>query len=468
MPVNDQFKQMGRIPLKPLPYSKKELAQCNEILIDYDNDKTYHIYLVDSNDKTKIIDLTQLIIDNLFADSSINANNFRINIEGILNPETLHNIINFIYKRFLMPENQKGFEYERDYEKLIDPDTKHVLLKDTDGIIYLPVTTIDNIFCRNGESLEEKLKNMSRVGFSSDYIRADYDNQTSFHFTYPFPDYSKAGNHIEVRIGSTFIDNSRYEIIDDEEIDGKINGATITFIDESIKKDRAINFLFIYNCKDTNDNRYDYIYGGHITNRSIPITKLQKKSDSFMVNDGSSVATSKALYNLFNKVIDLQIKNTDKYVICNDKSTDPNKIQIKIEQELQEGMIFEIGLHSKKSSNAKLIINDTEYIIHTFDAQLNKQQLPSNVLVKFMYYNKTIYLAEAAATYPSRYIYTCKDQEVEIPFVELNYSINNCIFVYRNGVRLFEDLDYFINWANRTITLFVRTEEGERIVFEAN
>lgn len=468
MSVNDQFKQMGRIPLKPLPYSKKELAQCNEILVDYDNKKSYHIYMVDSSDRTKIIDLTQLIIDNLFADSSINANNFRINIEGVLNPDTLHNIINFIYKRFLMPENPKGFEYERDFDKIIDPNTKNVLLKDTDGIVYLPVTSIDNIFCKDGESLEEKLKNMSRVGFSADYVRADYDNQSTFHFDYPFPDYSKAGNHIEVRIGSTFIDNSRYEIIDDEEIDGKINGATITFIDEYIKKDRAINFLFIYNCKDTTDNRYDYVYGGHIANKSIPAVKLQKTSDSFMVNDGSSIATSKALYNLFNKTVELQLKNSDRYVICNDKSKDPSKIQIQTQNTIQDGMLFEIGLASKKSSSAVLVINDTTYSIYSFDGELNKQQLPSNILVKFMYYNKTIYLAEAAYSAPSRFIYTCKDQEEEIPFDELTYSVNNYIYVYRNGVRLFEDLDYFINWAKQTIKLFVRTEDGERIVFEAN
>ena len=67
----------------------------------------------------------------------------------------------------------------------------------------------------------------------------------------------------------------------------------------------------------------------------------------------------------------------------------------------------------------------------------------------------------------TRYIHTCRDDERDISYNMLGYEVGSVIRVYRNGVRLFEDLDYSINRQTEIITLFTRTEEGERIVFEA-
>ena len=467
MSVNDQFKQQGRIPLKPLPYSKKDLAQCKELLIDYDENKSYHIYIVDPSDRTKLIDLSQIIIDELYPDASTNANNFRINIEGILNPDTLHNIINYIYKRFLMPDNPEGFNFEEDFEKIFKPTTKSVLLKDTDDIIYLPITSTDNVFGKDGYSLEERLQNISRVGFSTDCVRASYDYQTSFHFDYPFPDYSKSGNYVEVRIGSTYIDKARYQIIDDTPIDGEVTGATITFIDESIRKDRAVNFLFIYNCKDSTDDKYQYTYGGMIANKSIPSCKLQKISDSYTVNDSTSIASSKALYNLYNEMISTLSKGSDYYIACKDTNNTESAISITTSKPLINGMILEVAISCKKLASANIIINSKSYSIYSLNGNLNMYKLPANKLIKFIFNNNTIYIIDDFCATPSRLIYTCKDQETVISYARLDYTIDKHIFVYRNGVKLFEDLDYSINSSDQTITLFVRTEDGERIVFEA-
>ena len=62
---------------------------------------------------------------------------------------------------------------------------------------------------------------------------------------------------------------------------------------------------------------------------------------------------------------------------------------------------------------------------------------------------------------------TCKDDETVIPFNALQYNNSSIIRVYRNGVRLFQDLDYHMDKMAETITLFVRTELDERIVFES-
>lgn len=390
MSVNDQYK-MGRIPIRPLSLSNKDLASTKELIIDNIGDKpSYHLYITDSEDRTKLIDITSLIIKEAFP--NINADNLKITIEGILESENLKDIINFIYKRFLMPDDSNGFNYKEDYDKLTDPLTKSVLLKDTDDIIYLPVTLADNVYDSAGVTIQDRLDQMTRLGFSTSYVRSENKSgQSSFEFEYPFANYTNGGNYVEVRIGSTYIDKSRYEIIDEVDKDGNCYRATINLIDESLEYGRALNFLFIYNSSIAPQSKPGYFYGGLLANGSVPTGKLEKVSDRYDLNDSTSLATSKALYNLYNACCELYGKTP--------------------------------GNPSSSSGDYKLTTN--------------------------------------------RYIYTAKDQETTISFNPLYFKSGDQIFVYRNGVRLFESLDYSINITARTITLYVRTEANDRIVFES-
>ena len=136
MSANDQF-NMGRLPLRPLSLNDKELAQTKELLIDnLGDDPSYHIYITDSKDRTRLIDLTNLYSEN----PNISGDNLTITIDGLIDPQKLKYIINFIYKRYLMPDNTNGFNPALDYDKIFDQDTKTVLLKDTGGNIYLPIS----------------------------------------------------------------------------------------------------------------------------------------------------------------------------------------------------------------------------------------------------------------------------------------------------------------------------------------
>ena len=66
-------------------------------------------------------------------------------------------------------------------------------------------------------------------------------------------------------------------------------------------------------------------------------------------------------------------------------------------------------------------------------------------------------------------MYTIKnDKENTIGYSGLLYNTgeDHNIFVYRNGVRLFESIDYSINTSNKTITVYVNTEQYEKFVFE--
>ena len=70
MSVNDQY-NMSRIPIRPLSLSNKDLASTKELIIDNLGDKpSYHLYITDSEDRTKLIDITSLMIES------------RINLDG--------------------------------------------------------------------------------------------------------------------------------------------------------------------------------------------------------------------------------------------------------------------------------------------------------------------------------------------------------------------------------------------------
>ena len=96
MSLADQFKH-GRIPIRPLALKDKDLASTKELLIDNLGDNpTYHIFITDDKDRTKLIDITNLIIKEILF-PTVNADNMQVTIEGEENPDTLRNIINFIY-----------------------------------------------------------------------------------------------------------------------------------------------------------------------------------------------------------------------------------------------------------------------------------------------------------------------------------------------------------------------------------
>ena len=243
MALQDQFEQeMARIPLKPLAFENKNLAQKGELMIDHSGDNpTYHLYIVDPNDVTKIVDLTGAMVREAF------GNSITVNIEGIDEPLSLHDVINFIYKRFTYPDNSDGFNYDTDRAKVVDPNTKVVILRDVDGCYYIPITRADTVFDESGHTIQERLDSLTRLGFSNAYIQVEEDNQNIFDITYPFMNYSNGGNYMELRVGTTYLDKTRYQVVDKYDEDGNIFGATITFFNDKFEKDRRIDILFIYN-----------------------------------------------------------------------------------------------------------------------------------------------------------------------------------------------------------------------------
>lgn len=487
MPTNDDQFEHGRIPLKPLPYANRDLASTNEFIIDYSGkDATYHMYITDSNDPTKLIDLTLKIIKEILPNAKINANQFQITIEGIDDPTSLQDIINFMFKRFVYPEDPNGFVFKRDIHKVFDPATKTVLLQTSDGTIILPVTKAAYVLDDSGKSIQDRLDNMTRLGFSMTYVRSTEQNQTEFTFNYPFENYS---DFVEVRIGTVYVDKSRYAIIPDRDVDGNYTSATLKFIDggygpERIELGRRIDILFIFNALATTNGEYEYMYGGNIADGTIPTSKLEKISDSFLLDDPTSVASSKAVHDLFMSVTDTINTNNGKMLWALDKSTSASNISVSIPNLPNsvfgsEPKVLYILLKTNKNAGCTINFSSDDYgaawssaiNIYNPDGTKCSTKFSANSLLRVLVIhegtNTNAYIIDSVATNNrTRYIHLCVDQETEISFSQLSYVVGDIINVYRNGVRLFEDVDYSIDTTNKKITLYVRTEDGERIIFE--
>ena len=463
--VDNQFEQ-GRIPIKPLPYKQRNLSQCNELMIDYGEDGNYHIYITHHRDPEKYIDITALIVKEMLPEVEINANQFTLTIEGERDPQKLQDIINYIWKRFAYAEDPSGFVYEDDLDKVFDPSTISVLLQTTDGQIQLPITLAENVFDKNGNSIQSTLDNMTRLGFSISYIYATEDNQISFDFEYPFEDYP---DMMEVRIGTTYIDSTRYQITKHYDLEGHFTYGTITFIGESIEVGRRIDLVWIFNSAYQEGGKVQFMSGTKIAESTIPTSKLEKVSDSYAYPNSNSVATSKAVANLYTDLVSAINANNQNLFYCVDASKSNTFITTNITRDAKNDDIIVVALAGDKTSTTTLSINNKTFNIITPDGNVLAKGFKNNQVIKFKIDgdNAIVISGINADIRNNKYVYTCKDQEYSISFADLQYYTGDVIHVYRNGVRLFQDLDYNINYASETITLFVRTEQDERIVFES-
>lgn len=465
MSLQEQF-EMSRIPIKPLPYENHDLAQKAEFMIDYTgSDPNYHLYIVDPSDETRIIDITANMVREAFG-SSVN-----IYLDGREEPMTLNDLLNFIYSRFVYPNNLNGFTFAVDKDKLTS--AKVVLLQDTDGSYYIPVMRADAIYDKNGQTIEDRLNSLTRVGFASDYITAGTNDQNVFDINYPFMNYSLGGNYMELRAGTVVLDKTRYSIVDKTDEDGNVYGCTVRFFNDYFEEGRRIDIMYIYNATDVSDQYNNAVAGQQIANKSIPTCKLEKVSDNFTIPDSDSVATSKALYDMYLELAELiGSENKQAVFVVDGAEGHPDQIQANLSAgNINLGnnyILLSVLTQSPKHGSTRLRIIQANASVKDFNISI-PSGTATNKLIKFLVNKNTCKVINVSSLHinRNRYIYTALDQEIYVSFSDLSYNTNSNILVYRNGLRLFKDLDYSINMQLQTITLFTRTEEGERIVFEA-
>lgn len=467
--IQDAFEH-GRIPLRPLAYKLKELAQCNELVVDYSGENAnYHIYIVSEDDPNNLIDITDKIIEEVFNNSEINVDNFQVLLDGIDTPINLKDLLNEIYKKLVYPES---LDFNSDeYYKLFEGNSHNILFKDDRNNYLLPVTTIYNVYDSNGNTLADRLgEGMPRISFSSVSIKATTNNQTTFTFTYPCTNYS---GFIDIRIGSVYIDKTRYNIVNNMNEDNNYSTATLTFIDDTkIEKDRKIDIFFIYDSISASKSN-NIIDGASIANKSISIDKLYKTSD-LIRNDPSSIATSAAVYSLFN-ILTMTAETNNIFWSIDDNIT--SYLKCKIDENINQSAIITITTINKKTDLSKIVITkdntDKEYSLKLINSDENiTSVIPAGRTIRIIIddtNNKAYLISDNIySLQKTRYVYTCtEDGGFDISYAGLNYEPTSIIDVYRNGVKLFEGIDYHRNIYAEKIVLYVRKNEGERFVFEA-
>lgn len=471
---NDQFEH-SRIPLRPLAYKNKALAQTDELLIDFgkNGDETYHMFIADSNDPTKFIDLTELMVQSILPTATFSVDNFDITLEGVDEPSALKDVINFIYKRFLYPENYGIFDYSNDSEKMFDESTINTLLRDAEGRVVLPVTFADNVFFKNGKTIQDTYNTITRFAINRQTMYA-VTNVDSYEFEYPYPDYM---DDVDVRLAGIYLDKASYSITPILRDDNTFSYGTLRLL-TSFNQSDQIDLVFTYNSKAYEDVKYDYMSGTNISIKSMPSNRLEKTSDSFTNDDDTSVATSKAVNNLYKEMIEVMGKAAKNTSYNMDISDYDDFIHIDSDEDIvnQDFYLINVLLGTKKRFDCTGLIkynNDSVTGIPIVDAcgkELTKG-LPAGKIAKLMWRKETgkLYLisTDMSNLRTGRWIHKSLESETVISYSGMQYDIGACITIYKNGLRLFEDIDYYIDTVNETITLFDPTTEGDTVIFEA-
>lgn len=227
----------------------------NTIIIPFPFDAYFtmgNMLIIEINDK--IIDDSKYVIvgTNLtFSDSTILTDVAQVNFKFIYNPQnvnvdTTHQIYIRSYNALVTSPTQLKYTIpSMDYYKkggsfliiigstFITPDRYTINITD------------ETITFNDTEDWMIVGRNVIFVCIYSDYlllqnqitsITATEDNQTVFNIPEPFENYCNLGNMFFITMASTYVDSSRYNIVNN----------ILTFLDDGVSLGRDINFNFIY------------------------------------------------------------------------------------------------------------------------------------------------------------------------------------------------------------------------------
>ena len=332
------------------------------------------------------------------------------------------------------------------------------------GKRYAPRTLARAVYTDSGESVENRLNLISKVGTAIEYVLATSNGQRIFDIPLPFENYFELGNTMMLYAGTVFIDPRRYSIVDNSVIFGENEGLAIG---------RTLTFIFIFNSAVNKCDTFTNIDGKYIANKTIPYTKLEKFSSSINLNDPSSVASSQAIkqvYDILNSKID---GSANLAVIHAVASGNGMSLQIISENySLVDNSIIYLTMTNDILTGAGLSINGGEYIpiYKTFTQQVEAGDVLTGEEIaltysatdnRFYITNGLPYMLE---TYTDMYIVQTDGESKFGVNIDFNNAIDK-LNVYHNGIRLFENFNY--TFENDFVVLKdYAAEKDDQIVFE--
>jgi hypothetical protein len=139
------------------------------------------------------------------------------------------------------------------------------------GNQVIPVTMASLVYTTAGATVEDKLKDITRVGMLVDRVTATTDKQKTFVIPFPFTNYLENGNHMIIQLGTGWLDPERYTI--------SSGNLVLNESETGVDIGRDVCFIFIYN--STSPGAITNLNGSLITNKTIPIDKVD---DNFFNN----------------------------------------------------------------------------------------------------------------------------------------------------------------------------------------
>lgn len=445
----------ARIPVIPLPYKNKELAVEKELIIDYGSEDKYPtLYIVDEHDRTKLYNITSGIIQ---AIQGAPGDDFTVEIEGI-GTISLGDVLNLLYTISLTHDEAWSVETLKE----MIPTT----IVDNKGIVYAPRTVSTNVYMDSGETIDVRLKSISKVGLAMRHVIATEERQQTFTIPFPFDNYLSEGNSFWIYVGGIMVDSRRYYISED--------GTQITFIDadDYVERDRTCTFLFWYNSATPDTGVLLVMDGKYITPKTVETNRLANTSDAIDLNDPEAVATARAvctLRNVLNERIDNLTGNVSVTCLADSSST-ATELVVKIPNyTLTDSNMIHIRLREDLGPNATLRVND-EPVMPIYDGnnRVSAGPLAGEIInVSFSSLENRFYIY-GTSTFKLETTHYHNSPEEGLSVIPFNLSYDELmdkLDVYYNGIKLFPNINYTLNESSITLLGF-ESEVGDVFTFE--
>lgn len=329
---------------------------------------------------------------------------------------------------------------------------------------YAPRTLARAVYTDDGCNLEDVVKHITQLGTSIDYVTATSNNQTTFTIPFPFENYLKGGNSMMIFIGSTFVDNRRWEY--------NSNQTKITFLNNvGVKIGRTVTFVFLYNSRTpvNTDVVNTFMDGKYIANKSIPIIKMEKVSSSLYEEDINTVATSAAVARLYESLlnkIDAIGTNYARYARSSGTST---KLKVTLPNyTLTDCSLIHVRLNTSPDNDATISVNGGPQIpIYRdyFNRIATGDVFEEEVLSLFYNAEENRFYMFDGLNYKLKCVSlmytTVQANENTFDISALDYEDGKDILeVYQDGIHLVEDANYRNNH-NGTISLIGYQVNGD-------